>query len=214
MYHGDEKLEHCSNVVSAIRQRLSSPAEMTLLFERCPAGILGETLVRVFDALRDDEITQVSLEGARNGYFLAATLSWLLPEETVCSVGDNVVFGRPGAPLAIRLVDKERWYVGQWKQELQLEPITVQSEGPVSSLNFSSTPHTPLETARASIAAHPGLASEALDEGTGVLAATLINVAYRKGLLYSNTCDSTEKLSAICSTNFRTSHGDATRRYG
>ena len=206
--------EHYSKVVNAVRSQLSAPDDMAMLFERCPPDKLGEILVNVFDALRDHDISRVTIEGARNGYWIATVLSWLLPEDTECSLKDRIIFGKPGARLGIRLIDEPHWHIAQWTLERKLDPIVINSEGAISSLKFSPTPHTSFATARAEIAAQFGFPSKPYEEATGMLAAAIVNVAYQKGELRSDKCNSSERLKAICSMNFMTSHGDAIRKYG
>jgi hypothetical protein len=205
--------QHFNKIVSTIKSSLRSPDEMLMLYERSPTDKLGDILARVFEALRNDEITQVTLEGARTGLWLLTAFSWLLPEETECVISNRRILGNPGARLVIRLVDRDGWDVGEWRHEHKVDSLIIPTEGIAPSLRFWHMSHTPLASAKAAIAAQYGLSSEAA-EATGQLAGALVDVAFKRGILVSDKCSSSVRLNAVCSENFIKAHNTIMRRYG
>jgi hypothetical protein len=213
--YGDAILpfQHYNKIVSIVQSSLRSPDEMPILYERSPVDKLGDILARVFDALRNDEITQVTLEGARTGLWLLTALSWLLPEETECVISNRRILGTPGARLVIRLVDRAGWDVGEWRLEQKVESVIIPTEGTVPSLRFLHMSHTPLASAKAAISAQYHLSPKAT-EATGQLAAALVDVVFKKGILVSDKCSSSTRLNAVCSERFIKIHNTIMRRYG
>jgi hypothetical protein len=211
--HAILPFQHFNKIVSAVQSSLRSPDEMLILYERSPVDKLGDILARVFDALRNDEITQVTLEGARTGLWLLAAFSWLLPEETECVIGNRRILGIPGARLVIRLIDRAGWDVGEWRLEQKVESVIIPTEGVAPSLRFLHMSHTPLASAKAAISAQYHLSSKAA-EATGQLAAALVDVVFKKGILVSDKCSSSARLNAVCSESFIKIHNTIMRRYG
>ena len=205
--------EHYNKILSTIRSSLRSPDELSIIHELSPADKLGDILACVFDALRNDEITQVTLEGARTGLWLLTAFSWLLPEETECVISNRRILGIPGARLVIRLVDRAEWEVGEWRLEQKVESVIIPTEDVVPSLKFLHMSHTPLASAKATISAQYHLSSKAT-EATGQLAAALVDVVFKKGILVSDKCSSSARLSAVCSESFVKIHNTIMRRYG
>lgn len=206
--------EHYNQLVTVIRTQLPSPSHMPELFERCSPTQLGRIIADVFNAMRNTENVRVSLEGVRNGYWLAAVFTWLLPDETECSIGDHIVYGKPGSRLAIRLIESPIWRIGRWRLEEELDPIERGPEGEFRSIRFSPTQLTSCGSAKSEIAAQFGFKSDAFEEATGVLAAALVNVTYDRGRLYSPKYDNCVQLKVVCAPNFITAHGNAMDRYG
>jgi hypothetical protein len=205
--------QHYRQIESTIESCLRSPDEMRMLRESSPTDKLGDILARVFEALRNDEITQVTLEGARTGLWLLATFSWLLPEETECVIFNRRILGNPGARLVIRLVERDGWDVGEWRHERKVESVIIPTEGIAPSLRFWHMSHTPLASAKAEISAQYGLNSEAA-KATGQLAAALVDLAFKRGILVSDKCSSSVRLNAVCSESFIKAHNTIMRRYG
>jgi len=211
--HSILPFQHFSKIVSTIQSSLRSPDEMLILYERSPTDILGDILTRVFDALRNDEITQITLEGAQTGLWLLTAFSWLLPEETGCVIYNRQILGIPGARLIIRLVDRAGWDVGEWRLEQKVESVIIPTGGMAPSLRFLHMSHTPLASAKAAISAQYRLSSKAT-EATGQLAAALVDVAFKRGNFISDKRSSSAKLNAVCSESFIKIHSTIMRRYG
>jgi hypothetical protein len=211
--HAILPFQHFNKIVSTIQSSLRSPDEMLVLYERSPVGELGDILARVFDALRNDEITQVTLEGARTGLWLLTAFSWLLPEETQCVISNKRILGNPGAKLVIRLVDRAGWNVGEWHLEQKVDSVIIPTEGTIPSLRFLHMSHTPLESAKAAISAQYHLSPKAV-EATGQLAAALVDVVFKRGILVSDKGSSSARLNAVCSESFIKAHNTIMRQYG
>ena len=211
--HAILPFQHFNKIVSTVQSSLRSPDEMLMLYERSPPDKLGDILTCVFDALRNDEITRVTLEGAQTGLWLLTAFSWLLPEETECVISNRRILGIPGARLLIRLVDRAGWDVGEWRREQKVESVIIPTEGMAPSLRFLHMPHTPLASAKAAISAQYHLSSKAA-ETTGQLAAALVDVVFKEGTLVSDKCSSSVRLNAVCSESFIKIHNTIMRRYG
>ncbi|KAL3429608.1 hypothetical protein BDV09DRAFT_200455 [Aspergillus tetrazonus] len=210
---GLNPFDQYSSVVSLIRSRVSSPRDMSILFEQCSPKSLATVFVELFTAMQDDDITRITLEGTRSGCFLVAALQWLLEGELQCFFGDSLLFGETGARVVIRLVERidhagrPYWHIGRWKEENELKPL-IEVRDRSSALLHGSKPtsHTASDTAMVQLSAQCGFRDWQLQEATGILAGAIIMLAYEHGRLYSEKTGFSVALKDICTSRFISSH--------
>ena len=154
-------------------------------FQTAAPGTIARILSGVFEALQNDEIERVSLDGALGGVWLASVFLWLLPTKTeVISEGVRIK-GCAGSRVSVRLTNNAVWTIQEWRSEDHISVVVVedhaQEPDPFRNVYFN---HTPIGSARDFISVQYGCTNEDIRE-VGHLAAAIVDVAFEYGQVRS-----------------------------
>ena len=114
---------------------VSAVCDSTSTYRRIDGKTLAETLVSVFEHLRDENVKVLSLAGSFGGVWLATLFIWLVPERTSLFVKKKLVMGTGESTLCIELdgeqhgLDKEKWKIQVWKFEGDPKSYVFEDEG-------------------------------------------------------------------------------------
>ncbi|KAL9116368.1 MAG: hypothetical protein Q9187_007110 [Circinaria calcarea] len=156
------------------------------LVQRLDAKSVAEVLVRTFEALQDDSVTKVTLDGNRAGIWLVSVFLWLRPDDTEVKLYNRRIFGQSGSRLEITLFSESisepgDWAFSAWHLEKNISTVVVQAElEPFTMHPTYFISHIPLGSAKSYIALQYGMSPESLED-VGRVAAALIDVVFECG---------------------------------
>ena len=214
------------------------PQPRNPLYCQLEKGAIAGLFTRVFGALRDEEISKVTLKGRQSGIWLATVFVWLLPLHDVHVIlYGKMIFGGVKNRLRISLEEStsQEWEIQEWKAEKDVISI-IKSPSPVSyTFRTRLMDLHPLKATRMSVAFEWNMGDKEL-EATGILAGSLVTIAVEDGILGSDrrklkhtqnstfplpdlcqpkhTENSTVPLSDLCQPKFLAAYGDIMAEFG
>ncbi|KAI9701827.1 MAG: hypothetical protein M1836_001171 [Candelina mexicana] len=211
------------DVARQVQANLCSPNEMPGLLRKAEHKSMAIILARVFGALRDQDVTRVTMEGSQSGIWLASIFLFLIPEDLEISIYNKILFGKPCSRLAISFKEHNdpQWSIMEWKAG-QVSDLIVEK---VVSRYVSTGHDTPMDfipasSAKTMLASQYRLSFE-VTETVGQLAAVLIEVAVESGRISqlkssfsSQETAPTVPLSDICQLQFLSKKDDFVGIYG
>ena len=158
---------------------------LTRLFDRLDAKAVAEILIRTFEALQNEDVTRVTLEGDRTGVWLISVFLWLRPDDTEVILHNRRMFGESGSRLSIALDSKglypDNWVFNAWHLEKNISAVVVQAEQtPFTMHRTDCLSHIPLGSAKSYLAVQYELSPEGL-EAVGRVAAALVDIVFECG---------------------------------
>ena len=176
------------NEVATVVQENLQYGEMTgwALLHRMDAKAIAEILVRTFEALQNDDITRVTLEGDRTGIWLVSVFLWLRPDDTEVILHNRRIFGQSGSRLGITLHsqgthDTFDWAFNAWHLEKNISTVVVQAEEvPYTMHTIYAVSHVPLGSAKSCLALQYELCPESVED-VGRFAAALVDIVFECG---------------------------------
>ena len=203
-----------NRAVSEISGNLRSMGKQTTaIFSRPSLENVAEILSRVFEALQDDEVKRISLEGTETAPWLASVFLWLFPEDTECVSFGTLLFGNSSARISIQITDGYRWTIQEWRAEGKVSSVLIGSDH-FAGMHHLEKQHSyiQLASARNKLMFQYSLAENDIDQ-MGQLAAALIQTAYEIGTLGSRRMGFVD-LRTLCSENFTKSHTGIIKEFG
>ncbi|KAL9117416.1 MAG: hypothetical protein Q9187_006048 [Circinaria calcarea] len=192
------------------------------LYHQLEKGTIASVFTRLFDALRDEEISKITLKGRQSGIWLVTALVWLLPPDDVQVIlYGKTIFGGNKSRLKISLEDStsREWEIQEWRAQEDVISV-IKSAKPVNSLiRTRGMDLQPLKLVRMSIAFEWAMEEKEL-EATGLLAGALVTIAVEDGILGSDrrkpkhSINSTVPLFELCQPRFLSTYGDMMAEFG
>ena len=103
-----------------------------VLYHQISSQTLAEILTWVFAGLQDADVSRMVLSGAASGSWLAAILTWIIPEKTSVSAKGRILIGPVDALLVIDLQvpseDKCHWEFVEWKKESSIKNLISEND--------------------------------------------------------------------------------------
>ena len=182
------------------------------------AGIFS----KVFDALRDEEISKVTLIGYQSGVWIVSVLLWLLPAEDIhVTAFGKTVGGSSKGKLSVILDTKTspEWKIQLWRAEKDVVSVIKSSHPTSPDFPFRLMTLQPLKTTRIFLAHSWHLTEQEL-EVTALLAGSLITVTIEDGLIGSDHRrlahwhNSVVTLSDLCQPKFLATYSEMLADFG
>lgn len=183
------------------------------LFKPSSLETIAEVFCRVFEALKDEDVVKVSLEGGLTAVWLFSVFLWLFPDETGCIVSGQRLYGNPTARISL-CFSSCSWTVQEWRVEAQVSSIVIGNERDYHTHKHDPDPnYMPLGSARTAIECQCGLRPEQT-EAIGPMAAALIDFTFEFGRLYSDDASAFVPLKALSQVEFISTHQNILKDFG
>ena len=153
------------------------------LFQPSTPETIAKILFHTFEALQDEDVSKVSLEGMTTGIWLASVFVWLMPRQTELLNDEVRILGNAGARVSICFTLQRTWTIKKWKHEQDIFSVVaigdsldaVIKHGQDLSLN-----HTPLQSAHRILSIQHHLNPD-LEQEMGQLTGALVDVVFEHG---------------------------------
>lgn len=218
--YGDQliPIEEFSGMANKVLSLLDDSSSMPGLLSEMPTEAVAEVLHTAFEAIRDQDIQRVTLDGCLGGIWLATALWWLHKDDVQVRVGKDFIAGDPGSNYRLEInfnaTYGNDWHFVKWRNQKEIPSLIRVMEGSEAP----AKPHGlfPRASAR-SVLSNQHRLSSSEEELCGHLVAALVTVAVERGILASqlkDNCTADVQLADLCSEHFLSNYNAVAESFG
>ena len=192
------------------------------LYRQLDHNSIAEIFSKIFNALRDTDISKVTLTGYQSGVWIVNVFLWLLPVDDVhVTLDGRTIIGDVKNRLSVILGSETcpEWKIQEWTAEKDVVSVIKSSDRTSNEIYNRLMTLQPLHTTRIFLAHQWGLSEKQL-EAVALLAGALITIAVEDGLIGSDqreiqlSDNSVVSLSDLCQPKFLATYSELLAKFG